>query len=210
MLFLASCGLAAAWVVLRNNQFGWLLLDVLGSFLLVSVLIGIQLPNLKSCTIFLSLLFIYDVFFVFITPFFTKDGQSVMIQVATGGYDPTVSLLIHRLLDWFVDWSSVRLIDWWIDWSIDWLIDWFDYFSAWFGWWSARSDPRGVQSSPHSERRTVWKSVWRQQLLITWIWWRHGAGISYLISPRIRIGYQNSTSLFRVSLFRYEKFCFEF
>ncbi|OQV21755.1 Signal peptide peptidase-like 2B [Hypsibius exemplaris] len=89
VLFIVSCSLAATWVVFRNDPLGWILLDLLGSFLLVSVLIGIQVPNLKACTIFLSLLFIYDVFFVFITPLFTKDGQSVMMTVATGGYDPT-------------------------------------------------------------------------------------------------------------------------
>jgi signal peptide peptidase-like 2B len=89
LLLLCSAGLAATWAVRRNTPQGWILLDLLGSFLLISVLIGVQLPSLKSCTLFLSLLFIYDIFFVFITPFFTKDGQSVMVQVATGGYDPS-------------------------------------------------------------------------------------------------------------------------
>ena len=89
LLLLISAGLSIFWVISRNQSYGWILLDLLGSFLLISVLTGIQLPSLKACSIFLCLLFIYDVFFVFITPFFTKDGQSVMIQVATGGYDPT-------------------------------------------------------------------------------------------------------------------------
>ncbi|CAE1294211.1 SPPL2B [Acanthosepion pharaonis] len=36
-------------------------------------------------TIFLSLAFFYDIFFVFITPYLTKNGSSIMIDVATGG-----------------------------------------------------------------------------------------------------------------------------
>ncbi|XP_055345693.1 signal peptide peptidase-like 2A [Paramacrobiotus metropolitanus] len=91
LLLLVSLSLSIVWLVFRNASFSWILLDLLGSFLLISVLSGIQLPSLKACSIFLCLLFVYDVFFVFITPLLTKDGQSVMIQVATGGggYDPT-------------------------------------------------------------------------------------------------------------------------
>merc|ERR1712098_151171 len=40
--------------------------------------------SLKICTILLSALFFYDIFFVFITPLFMKDGKSVMVEVATG------------------------------------------------------------------------------------------------------------------------------
>uniref|UniRef100_A0A3Q3K384 PA domain-containing protein n=1 Tax=Monopterus albus TaxID=43700 RepID=A0A3Q3K384_MONAL len=38
----------------------------------------------QICVILLSLLLVYDVFFVFITPFFTKNGVSIMVQVALG------------------------------------------------------------------------------------------------------------------------------
>jgi len=43
----------------------------------------IRLPNAKVSTILLSLLFLYDIFFVFITEFIMK--ESVMVKVATGG-----------------------------------------------------------------------------------------------------------------------------
>ncbi|CAO2641366.1 Signal peptide peptidase-like 2B [Lemmus lemmus] len=39
---------------------------------------------LQACTLLLLVLFIYDVFFVFITPFLTKSGNSIMVEVATG------------------------------------------------------------------------------------------------------------------------------
>ena len=45
----------------------------------------LRLPSFKICTILLSILFIYDIFFVFITPHLTTDGKSVMVEVATGG-----------------------------------------------------------------------------------------------------------------------------
>ena len=45
----------------------------------------LRLPSLKICTLLLSALFIYDIFFVFITPLITKNGKSIMVEVATGG-----------------------------------------------------------------------------------------------------------------------------
>lgn len=41
----------------------------------------LRLPSLKICTCLLSALFFYDIFFVFITPLFMKDGKSVMVEV---------------------------------------------------------------------------------------------------------------------------------
>ncbi|XP_032481002.1 signal peptide peptidase-like 2B isoform X4 [Phocoena sinus] len=41
----------------------------------------------EACTLLLLVLFIYDVFFVFITPFLTKSGNSIMVEVATGPSD---------------------------------------------------------------------------------------------------------------------------
>ncbi|KAK5860235.1 hypothetical protein PBY51_021726 [Eleginops maclovinus] len=48
---------------------------------------GRGLPTFKACTLLLSVLFVYDVFFVFITPFFTKSGESIMVEVAAGPSD---------------------------------------------------------------------------------------------------------------------------
>lgn len=36
-------------------------------------------------TLFLVLFFLYDIFFVFVTPLLTADHDSVMVKVATGG-----------------------------------------------------------------------------------------------------------------------------
>ncbi|XP_038058211.1 signal peptide peptidase-like 2B isoform X2 [Patiria miniata] len=89
VLGLACIGCVVCWFVFRHESFAWILLDLLGVAFCVSVLKLIHIPNFKVCFVLLSLLFFYDIFFVFITPLFTKDGVSVMVQAATGGSGAT-------------------------------------------------------------------------------------------------------------------------
>ncbi|XP_027275100.1 signal peptide peptidase-like 2B isoform X5 [Cricetulus griseus] len=73
------------WGVFRNeDQWAWVLQDVLGIAFCLYMLKTIRLPTFKACTMLLLVLFFYDVFFVFITPFLTKSGNSIMVEVATG------------------------------------------------------------------------------------------------------------------------------
>lgn len=85
VLALISASVGIVWFVLRHKSYAWIIQDILGLFFCIHVLKNIRIPSLKAGTIFLSLAFIYDIFFVFITPFFTSDGSSVMVDVATGG-----------------------------------------------------------------------------------------------------------------------------
>ncbi|KAF4071795.1 hypothetical protein AMELA_G00266800 [Ameiurus melas] len=62
----------------------WILQDVLGIAFCLNFMKTITLSNYKICVILLSLLLVYDVFFVFITPFLTPNGESIMVQVALG------------------------------------------------------------------------------------------------------------------------------
>ncbi|DAZ97077.1 TPA: hypothetical protein N0F65_001261 [Lagenidium giganteum] len=73
--------LAVVWYVYRRTC--WPLQDLFGITLCFVFLRTVQLPNLKVATILLSLAFVYDVFFVFISP--AIFGSSVMEDVATGG-----------------------------------------------------------------------------------------------------------------------------
>ena len=57
--------------------------DFLGIMFSINMLKVLRLPSLRICTILLSALFFYDIFFVFITPLFMS-GKSVMVEVATG------------------------------------------------------------------------------------------------------------------------------
>ena len=65
-------------------EWSWILQDILGIMFSINMLKVLRLPSLKICTILLSALFFYDIFFEFITPLFMKDGKSVMVEVATG------------------------------------------------------------------------------------------------------------------------------
>ncbi|XP_036168977.1 signal peptide peptidase-like 2B isoform X6 [Myotis myotis] len=68
-------------------RWAWILQDALGIAFCLYMLKTIRLPTFKACTLLLMVLFIYDIFFVFITPFLTKSGNSIMVEVATGPAD---------------------------------------------------------------------------------------------------------------------------
>lgn len=89
LLLAAFCiAVSVIWGVYRNeDQWAWILQDILGIAFCLYMLKAIRLPTFKSCTLLLFVLFIYDIFFVFITPFFTKSGESIMVEVAAGPSD---------------------------------------------------------------------------------------------------------------------------
>uniref|UniRef100_A0A8C0C243 Signal peptide peptidase like 2A n=1 Tax=Buteo japonicus TaxID=224669 RepID=A0A8C0C243_9AVES len=75
LIFLAVFCIAAAvvWAVFRNeDRWAWILQDILGVAFCLNFIKTLKMPNFKSCVILLGLLLLYDVFFVFITPFITK------------------------------------------------------------------------------------------------------------------------------------------
>uniref|UniRef100_A0A3Q4MNJ4 Signal peptide peptidase like 2A n=1 Tax=Neolamprologus brichardi TaxID=32507 RepID=A0A3Q4MNJ4_NEOBR len=86
LLLAAVCiSISVVWGVYRNeDRWIWILQDLLGIAFCLNFMKTISLSNFKICVILLSLLLVYDVFFVFITPFFTKNGVSIMVQVALG------------------------------------------------------------------------------------------------------------------------------
>uniref|UniRef100_A0AAY4EKG7 Signal peptide peptidase like 2A n=1 Tax=Denticeps clupeoides TaxID=299321 RepID=A0AAY4EKG7_9TELE len=86
LLLAALCiTVAVVWGVYRNeDRWIWILQDMLGIAFCLNFMKSITLSNFKISVILLSLLLLYDVFFVFITPFFTSNGESIMVQVALG------------------------------------------------------------------------------------------------------------------------------
>ena len=84
LLLLCSIATSVTWFVFRKTDWSWVLQDFLGIMFSINMLKVLRLPSLKICTILLCALFFYDIFFVFITPLFMKDGKSVMVEVATG------------------------------------------------------------------------------------------------------------------------------
>ncbi|XP_063147096.1 signal peptide peptidase-like 2B isoform X5 [Candoia aspera] len=90
MLLLATFCVAVSlfWGLFRNeDQWAWILQDTLGIAFCLYMLKTIRLPTFKGCTLLLLVLFVYDVFFVFITPYLTKTGESIMVEVAAGPTD---------------------------------------------------------------------------------------------------------------------------
>ncbi|XP_060939832.1 signal peptide peptidase-like 2 [Limanda limanda] len=94
LLLSAFCiGLSIIWMVFRReDQWAWVLQDFLGIAFCLYMLKTVRLPTFKACTLLLSVLFVYDVFFVFITPLFTRDGESIMVEVAAGPSDSSEKL----------------------------------------------------------------------------------------------------------------------
>ena len=76
-------GLGVLWAVERDAAYAWVLQDVLGIAFMAQCLGSIELRSLKTATIALVLFLLYDVFFVFVTPYISG-GSSVMVQAATG------------------------------------------------------------------------------------------------------------------------------
>lgn len=66
----------AYWFAVRHQFDGaWIIQDFLGFFFCVNMLRTLRLPSLRICTYLLSILFLYDIFFVFITPLLTSKGK---------------------------------------------------------------------------------------------------------------------------------------
>ncbi|KAM5191015.1 signal peptide peptidase-like 2B isoform 1-T3 [Callospermophilus lateralis] len=88
LLALLCIAVSVVWGVFRNeDQWAWVLQDTLGVAFCLYMLRTVRLPTFKACTLLLLVLFVYDVFFVFVTPFLTKSGNSIMVEVATGPSD---------------------------------------------------------------------------------------------------------------------------
>ncbi|XP_078577796.1 signal peptide peptidase-like 2B isoform X1 [Branchiostoma floridae x Branchiostoma japonicum] len=90
-IILATCCLTVSliWFIFRKERWAWILQDGLGIAFSIYMLKTIRLPSFMVCTILLAALFVYDIFFVFITPLLTKSQTSVMVDVATGPADAT-------------------------------------------------------------------------------------------------------------------------
>jgi signal peptide peptidase-like protein 2B len=72
----------------ETHAFYWMSQDILGACMCVVFLSIVQINSIKVATIMLLVSFVYDIFFVFVTPYIFK-GESVMVTVATSGGPPT-------------------------------------------------------------------------------------------------------------------------
>nr|XP_057944593.1 signal peptide peptidase-like 2A isoform X2 [Doryrhamphus excisus] len=116
LILAAVCiSVSVVWGVYRNEErWVWILQDILGFAFCINFIKTISLSNFKICVILLSLLLVYDVFFVFITPFFTKSGVSIMEQVALGpeasGEKLPVVMRIPRFSAWALNLCEMQFV----------------------------------------------------------------------------------------------------
>ncbi|XP_062404860.1 signal peptide peptidase-like 2A isoform X3 [Sardina pilchardus] len=108
LVLAALCvSVAVVWGVYRNeDRWIWILQDLLGIAFCLNFMKTITLSNFKICVILLSLLLLYDVFFVFITPFFTPNGESIMVQVALGPESAGEKLPVVMRVPRFSAWAQ--------------------------------------------------------------------------------------------------------
>lgn len=92
---------AVTWAANQHASYAWICQDVLGISLMITVLQIARLPNIKVAAVLLSCAFVYDIFWVFISPFLFH--ESVMIVVArgdkSGGESIPMLLRIPHMLD---------------------------------------------------------------------------------------------------------------
>ena len=75
-----------------TTTFFWMTQDIFGASMCVLFLGLIQLNSIQVASLLLLVAFVYDIFFVFVTPYLFH-GESIMITVATSGGPPTADEL---------------------------------------------------------------------------------------------------------------------
>ncbi|CAN8295414.1 unnamed protein product [Cochlearia groenlandica] len=109
VVLLACSVVAVSWFLQRKTSYAWAGQDIFGICMMINVLQVARLPNIRVATILLCCAFVYDIFWVFISPLIFK--QSVMIAVARGSKDTGESipmlLRIPRLSD---PWGGYNMI----------------------------------------------------------------------------------------------------
>ncbi|PRQ38041.1 putative mannosyl-oligosaccharide 1,2-alpha-mannosidase [Rosa chinensis] len=109
VILLISVAFAIFWCVTRRESYSWVGQDVLGICLMITVLQIAQLPNIKVATVLLCCAFLYDIFWVFVSPLFFKD--SVMIAVARGDNAGGEALpMLLRIPKFFDPWGGQNMI----------------------------------------------------------------------------------------------------
>ncbi|XVE84535.1 hypothetical protein DITRI_Ditri17bG0021000 [Diplodiscus trichospermus] len=92
---------AFVWAVNRQASYSWVGQNILGICLMITILQLARLPNIKVATVLLCCAFVYDIFWVFLSPLIFH--QSVMIAVArgdnTGGETIPMLLRVPKLFD---------------------------------------------------------------------------------------------------------------
>ncbi|KFK37150.1 hypothetical protein AALP_AA4G219600 [Arabis alpina] len=100
---------AVFWFVERHTSYSWVGQDILGICLMITALQVVRLPNIKVATVLLCCAFVYDIFWVFISPLIFH--ESVMIVVAQGDSSSGESIpMLLRIPRFFDPWGGYDMI----------------------------------------------------------------------------------------------------
>ncbi|KAL6838693.1 hypothetical protein ACP4OV_031407 [Aristida adscensionis] len=99
---------AILWAVYRHASFAWIGQDILGICLMITVLQMARLPNIKVASALLSAAFVYDIFWVFISPLIFH--ESVMIAVARGDNTGETIPMLLKIPRFFDPWGGYDMI----------------------------------------------------------------------------------------------------
>jgi hypothetical protein len=94
--FVCGTVVVGSWYLTDN----WVLSNLMALSLCLVFLKSMEMTSLPPALLLLTLLFFYDIFWVFITPMFTKGGTSVMMYVATNLDLPIKLLMPHITIDY--------------------------------------------------------------------------------------------------------------
>ncbi|EFJ05600.1 hypothetical protein SELMODRAFT_187400 [Selaginella moellendorffii] len=109
VVFPICVAFSVIWAVYRHAHVAWVGQDVLGVALILTVLQVVRLPNIKVSTVLLSCAFLYDIFWVFISPYIFK--ESVMIVVARGDKSGGESIpMLLRVPRFYDPWGGYSII----------------------------------------------------------------------------------------------------
>jgi hypothetical protein len=95
--------LIIVWYIYRQADWAWILQDILGAAVCITVASVYRLGNMRVITLILLGFFLYDIFFVFITPYIpffqpsNPKNASTITTTTTTSIMPTTSSNIHTL-----------------------------------------------------------------------------------------------------------------
>ncbi|KAG7013864.1 Signal peptide peptidase-like 2 [Cucurbita argyrosperma subsp. argyrosperma] len=109
VVLLCSITFAVVWALNRRASYSWVGQNILGICLMITVLQMARLPNIKVATVLLCCAFVYDIFWVFISPVIFH--ESVMIAVARGDNSGGESIpMLLRVPRTFDPWGGFDMI----------------------------------------------------------------------------------------------------
>ncbi|KAL6840392.1 hypothetical protein ACP4OV_030202 [Aristida adscensionis] len=97
-----------SWAANQSSPYAWIGQNLMGICMMILVLQVVHMPNIKVASALLISAFLYDIFWVFISPLIFK--KSVMITVAKGSEDGPSLPMVLKMPKEFDTWNGYDMI----------------------------------------------------------------------------------------------------